>query len=627
MATAFGDHFPTMELRFKNVSVSADVVVKDTSDAKTEIPTLPNVVMKTIRGQVATKYKVKKQILDNVSGVFKPGTMTLVLGQPGSGKSALMKLLSGRFPKDSNVVITGEVTYNGTPLPKLPKETLEFAHACSGGDLAKYWEKSIVHGTPEENQKALKVVRAMYQHYPEVVIQQLGLDTCQNTIVGDAMERGVSGGERKRVTTGEMAFGNAYVKMMDEISTGLDSAAAFDILTMQRSIAKKFHKTVVISLLQPSPEMFALFDNVILLNEGRVMYNGPCDEALDYFEALGFKRLPHRDVADFLIDLGTNKQVQHQVRNNASRSPQEFGEAFENSSAYERLQAEFDVPDAVRDMERIMEIQPEFYQSFGASTILLMKRQITMMRREMSGLVGRLMMNTLLALLYGCVFYQIDPSDPQLVMGIIFEAALCLSMALSAQIPSIMAARDVFYKQRGANFFRTASYILSSIVYWMCGFVSSVGSFALFVAMLCLVNFTFASFVFFLASAAPNINVVNPIAGVAIEMFILFAGFTITKDQIPDYLIWIYWINPVDWGVRALAVNQYTEARFDTCIYDDIDYCARYGMKMGVTSYEVPSQRYWIWYGMLYTVGAYFVFSFLSFIALDTTDTRVRRTW
>eukprot|EP00644_Phytophthora_capsici_P011350 jgi/Phyca11/110282/e_gw1.18.138.1 len=659
MANAFGDHFPSMELRFKNVSISADVVVKDTSDAKTELPTLPNVVMKTIRGQLAERYKVKKQVLDNVSGVFKPGTMTLVLGQPGSGKSALMKLLSGRFPKDSNVKTTGEVTYNGTPLPKLrkvlpqivsyvpqldehytfltAKETLEFAHACSGGDLAKYWEKLFVHGTPEENQEALKVVRAMYQHFPEVVIQQLGLDTCQNNIVGDAMHRGVSGGERKRVTTGEMAFGNAYVKMMDEISTGLDSAAAFDILTMQRSIARKFQKTVVISLLQPSPEMFALFDNVLLLNEGRVMYNGPCDEALDYFEALGFKRLPHRDVADFLIDLGTNKQVQHQVRANAPRTPQEFAEAFVNSSAYKRLQAEFEFPESTGDMEMIMKIQPEFYQSFWASTNLLMKRQITMLRREMAGLVGRFMMNTLLALLYGCVFYQIDPSNPQLLMGVIFEASLCLSMALSAQIPTIMAARDVFYKQRGANFFQTVSYILSysvtqilpiifetvvfsSIVYWMCGFVSSVESFVLFVVIICLVNFSSAAFIFFLASAAPNINVVNPIAGIAVELFILFAGFSITKDQIPDYLIWIYWINPVGWGVRALAVNQYTEARFDTCIYGDVDYCARYGMKMGeyaLSSYEVPTQRYWIWYGMLYTVGAYFVFSFLSFLALE----------
>ena len=91
-----------------------------------------------------------------------------------------------------------------------------------------------------------------------MVIQQLGLENCQNSIVGNGMMRGVSGGERKRVTTGEMEFGMKYVTLMDEISTGLDSAATFDIIKAQRSIAKKLRKTVVIALLQPAPEVFEL---------------------------------------------------------------------------------------------------------------------------------------------------------------------------------------------------------------------------------------------------------------------------------------------------------------------------------------------------------------------------------
>ncbi|ETM31938.1 hypothetical protein L914_20565 [Phytophthora nicotianae] len=480
----------------------------------------------------------------------------------------------------------------------------------------------------------------MYQHYPDLVIQQLGLENCQNTVVGDEMLRGVSGGERKRVTTGEMEFGNAYVKMMDEISTGLDSAATFDIITMQRSIAKKFRKTVVISLLQPSPELFALFDNVMILNGGRVMYHGPCEEALGYFEGLGFKRPPQRDVADFLMDLGTNEQWQYEVRSDVPRTAREFAVAFERSSAFAHVLK--DVEDSVRsslvhhEKARVGD-QPEFYQSFWASTALLMNRQLTMMRREMSGLIGRLAMNTIMALLYGCVFYQFDPANPQLVMGIIFEATLCLSLALAAQIPMIIAAREVFYKQRRANFFRTASYVLSfsasqippiiletivfsSIVYWMCGFVSSAGNFILFVVMLCLINITVGAFFFLLSSFSPNVNVANPVSGVIVELFILFAGFTITKNQIPDYLIWLYWINPVGWGVRAIAVNQYTESRFDTCVYDGIDYCARYGMKMGeyaLSTYEVPPERYWLWYGMVFMAASYIFFLFCAFVALE----------
>eukprot|EP00644_Phytophthora_capsici_P006577 jgi/Phyca11/118676/e_gw1.36.567.1 len=154
-----------------------------------------------------------------------------------------MKLLSGRFPKTKNVTIEGEVTYNGTlasdlgnRLPQLVsyvpqrdkhypaltvKETLEFAHSTFGGGFSSN-TNDFVHGTIEENEEALQSDQILSENYPDVVIQQLGLDNCQNTIVGDAMLRGVSGGERKRVTTGEMAFGDKYVMLMDEISTGLD---------------------------------------------------------------------------------------------------------------------------------------------------------------------------------------------------------------------------------------------------------------------------------------------------------------------------------------------------------------------------------------------------------------------
>ncbi|GMF24636.1 unnamed protein product [Phytophthora fragariaefolia] len=638
MSKAFGGTFPQMEVRFKNVSISADIVVKGKGDVKTELPTLPNAVLKTIRGLVSKKHTVRKQILKNVSGVFKPGTMTIVLGQPGSGKSSLMKLLSGRFPEQKNVNIEGEVTYNGTPASELRKvlpqivsyvaqqdehyplltvkETLEFAHACCGGDLAKYWDSSLAYGTSEENKETLKA----------------------NTVVGDAMLRGVSGGERKRVTTGEMEFGNVHVKMMDEISTGLDSAATFDIISLQRSIAKKFHKTLVISLLQPSPEVFALFDNVVLINEGRILYNGPREEVLGYFECLGFKQLSSRGIADFLLDIGTNKQFQHEIQGQTlPRTPTEFAGAFERSSLYDQVVNELDnvFPSPSQDFS--LNSQQEFYQSFWASTALLIKRQAVMMRRDMSGLIGRLTMNALMALLYGCVFYQVDPTDPQLLMGIIFEVSLCLSMTLFAQIPGIIAARKVFYRHRRSNFFRTASYVLSysisqlppiivesvvfsAIAYWMCGFVSTLWSFVLFVVILILINISSGAFFFFLASVSPNLNVVNPIASVAVEFLILFAGFAITKDQIPDYFVWLYWINPVSWGVRALAVNQYTESRFDTCVYDGVDYCAKYGMKMGeyaLSTYEVPSERYWLWYGMLYTIGAYVFFLVCSFLALE----------
>ncbi|KUF91864.1 UPF0420 protein [Phytophthora nicotianae] len=666
MEKALGRALPQMEVRFKDVSISADIVVKDETDIKVELPTLTNELMKSVRGLGAKKHTVRKQILRNVSGVFKPGTITLVLGQPGSGKSSLMKLLSGRFPEQKNVTVEGEVTYNGAPanelLRRLPqfvsyvtqrdkhypsltvKETLEFAHACCGGGFSERDAQHFAGGTPEENKAALDAARAMFKHYPDIVIQQLGLDNCQNTIVGDAMTRGVSGGERKRVTTGEMEFGNKYVMMMDEISTGLDSAATFDIITTQRSIAKKFRKTIVISLLQPSPEVFDLFDDVVILNEGHVMYHGPRAEALGYFESLGFKCPPRRDVADFLLDLGTDKQAQYEVSSTPSssipRTASQYADLFTRSRIYGRMMEDLHGPvhpNLIEDKTKHIDPIPEFHQNFWDSTIGVVQRQITLTMRDTAFLIGRSVMVILMGLLYSSVFYQFDETNAQLVMGIIFNAVMFVSLGQQAQIPTFMAAREVFYKQRRANFFRTSSFVLSnsvsqiplgfaeslvfgSILYWMCGYVSTVEAFLLFELMLFLTNLAMAAWFFFLSCASPDLNVANPISMVSILFFVLFAGFVITKDQIPDYLIWIYWINPMAWGVRALAVNQYTDDSFDTCVYNDVDYCANYNMTMGeysLTTFEVPTEKFWLWYGMVFMAAAYVFFMFLSYISLE----------
>ncbi|ETL28695.1 hypothetical protein L916_18006, partial [Phytophthora nicotianae] len=373
------------------------------------------------------------------------------------------------------------------------------------------------------------------------------------------------------------------------------------------------------------------------------MYHGTCNEALGYFENLGFKCPPSRDVADFLLDLGTNKQYQYEVKLDGGvipRTPSEFADAFKRSTIYGQTLSDLEdpvAPSLVEDMKTHMVTHPEFSQSFWASTLLLMKREIMITRREMSAMVGRMIMSTVIALLCSSVYYQFDTSDAQLAMGIIFESILNLSVGQAAQIPTVMAAREVFYKQRGANFFRTASYVLSNsvvqlpaiiletvvfsaIVYWMCGFLSSFWNFFVFVVILCLINAALAAFFFFLASASPNLNVANPLSSVSIVFFVMFAGYTITKDQIPDYLIWMYWINPTSWGIRALGINQYINSHFDKCVYNGFDYCAQYGMTMGeysLSTYEVPSDKFWLWYGMVFMAATYVLFLFLSCIALE----------
>eukprot|EP00644_Phytophthora_capsici_P006843 jgi/Phyca11/103822/e_gw1.8.159.1 len=648
---ALGQQMPRMEVHFRNVSISADVV----------LPTLFNTVKMVGLRLSAKKHVVTKEVLRNVSGVLKPGSLTLVLGQPGSGKSSLLKVLSGRPPNGDRVTVDGQVMYNGVPqediraqLPQFVsfvdqqdkhfptltvKETLQFANACAGSKLSTLDEDLYSHGTSEQNQTALNVLRAMYKYYPDVVIRQLGLENCENTILGNAMLRGVSGGERKRVTTGEMMFGDKFVLVMDEISTGLDSAATFDIISTQRSLATRLNKTVAISLLQPSPEVFDLFDDVILLNDGYVMYQGPRSQVLEYFEKIGFKCPVNRDVADFLLDLGTNKQHQYEAGDCPSTAS-EFSDIYEKSAIKARIMTELDSPLnplLIADKEKFMDRVPEFQQNFWDGTRKLIHRQVTVTLRNKALLKSRVLMSILLGLLNGSTFYQFDSTDAQVVIGMVYVAINFVTVGQSSQMPIFMDLRDVFNKQRGANFFRTASFVLAtsvsqiplallealvfgSIIYWMCGFVSTAAGYILFELVMFLTSMMFAAWFFFMAAVLPDMNAAGPLSQLSLFFTTLFCGFVITKGQMPDYLVWMYWISPQAWSLRAAAVNQYTDTRFKVCEYENVDYCETFGMTMSefsLNSFDVPTEQFWLYLGIAYLVGMYLVFMVLSWAILE----------
>src|SRR5690606_38147345 len=129
------------------------------------------------------------------------------------------------------------------------------------------------------------------------------------------------GGERRRVTLGEMLVTGTNVLCLDEISTGLDSAATYDITRYLQSIAHFLDQCVIVSLLQPPPEVVALFDDVAVIAEGMLIYHGPIRGVLQYFEGLGYKCPPRKDIGDFLQELPT--------RNNHAfvMSPAELAEA------------------------------------------------------------------------------------------------------------------------------------------------------------------------------------------------------------------------------------------------------------------------------------------------------------
>ncbi|OQR89889.1 ATP-binding Cassette (ABC) Superfamily [Thraustotheca clavata] len=657
LEAALGQKMPQMEIRFQDLAITADVTV-NTKNTQ-EIPTVWTALKGIVSGKFKKKNIVRKEVLKPMTGAFRAGTITLVLGQPSSGKSSLMKILSGRFPVAKNVHVDGQIKYNGRPRQELLKvlpqivgycgqrdyhyatltveETLNFANECCGGKTMQYEVARAFHkGTAADNEQAIESLTFFIENYAKFVMKNLGLSHCAKTIVGDQMLRGVSGGERKRVTTGEMNFGMKLVNLMDEISTGLDSAATFDIVNSSRTLTHKLTKTIVISLLQPPPEVYDLFDDVLVLNEGYVMYHGPREEVLDYFESLGFYCPPRRDVADFLLDLGTDQQHIYETGkvHNLPRTAVEYASCFKQSKYYQNMVKYVEGPVNGNFLEPQF---PRYRESFWASTGTVMRRQLKLMLRNTAFLKGRFFMVIIMGVLYGLTFYQMDPTIAQVVVGMIFSSIMFIAIGQASQVNTFYASRSIFYKQRGANFYRTASYVLStslaqvpfaimesllfgSLVYWLTGFVSDALAFIVFLLALVVANLTFASWFFFISCAAPNLLMAQPLTFLSILFYVLFAGFLVTKDNIPDYCIWIYWINPLGWCFRLLSVNQYSNSQFQVCVYDGVDYCKRTKMNMGtyeLSLYGFSSKREWIIYGFIYMAASYFVFMLLSFVFLE----------
>ncbi|KAM0023187.1 putative ABC transporter, P-loop containing nucleoside triphosphate hydrolase [Helianthus debilis subsp. tardiflorus] len=239
-----GIDIPKIEVRYKNLSIEGDVHVGSRA-----LPTLLNATLNTIEGLlrfirlVPSKKRVVK-ILNDASGIVRPSRMTLLLGPPGSGKTTLLKALAGVL--DSDLRVTGEVTYCGHDMSKfIPqrtcayisqhdvhhgemtvRETLDFAGRCLGvgtrydllAELSRREKLEGIKPDPEIDafMKATAVAGQESSLVTDYVLKILGLDVCAEIMVGDQMRRGISGGQKKRLTTGEMLVGPAKVFFMDE---------------------------------------------------------------------------------------------------------------------------------------------------------------------------------------------------------------------------------------------------------------------------------------------------------------------------------------------------------------------------------------------------------------------------
>ncbi|KAK9713734.1 hypothetical protein RND81_06G047900 [Saponaria officinalis] len=239
-----------------------------------------------------------RTILNGITGVANPGEILAVLGPSGSGKSTLLNAVAGRLHAPC---LTGTFLINGKKPTKASQKLIGFVTQ----DDVLY-----PHLTVRETLLYCALLRLPYTITTpdkittvDSVISELGLAKCQHTIIGNTFIRGVSGGERKRVSIAHEMLINPSLLILDEPTSGLDSTAAFRLVASLDGLARKGGKTVIMSVHQPSSRVYQMFDKVLVLCEGQPVYFGKGCESMMYFNSVGFSPSFPMNPADFLLDL------------------------------------------------------------------------------------------------------------------------------------------------------------------------------------------------------------------------------------------------------------------------------------------------------------------------------------
>lgn len=250
------------------------------------------------RGAYPNKKKFEeKEILKGITGMVKPGEVLAMLGPSGSGKTTLLTALGGRLGR-----VGGSITYNGKPFSNEMKRNIGFVTQEDVLYPSLTVAETLVFTALLQLPNSLTQKEKI--NHAEAVIAELGLNKCKDSIIGGPFIRGVSGGERKRVSIGQEILINPSCLFLDEPTSGLDSTIAQQILSILLKLADG-GKTIVMTIHQPSGMLFYMFHKVLLLSEGFPLYFGEASGAMDYFASIGFCPSVTMNPSDFLLDLAS----------------------------------------------------------------------------------------------------------------------------------------------------------------------------------------------------------------------------------------------------------------------------------------------------------------------------------
>ncbi|KAK4133652.1 hypothetical protein BT67DRAFT_434638 [Trichocladium antarcticum] len=598
------------------------------------------------------KKGVEATLLDNFRGVCKPGEMVLVLGKPGSGCTTFLKsianqrygytsvggdVLYGPFTAEEFVQYRGEAVYNEEDDVHHPTLTVE---QTLGFAIDVKIPGKLPAGITKQQFRE-KVV--------SLLLKMFNIEHTRRTIVGNSFVRGVSGGERKRVSIAEMLISNASILSWDNSTRGLDASTALDFAKSLRIQTDLYKTSTFVSLYQASENIYNLFDKVLVIDAGKQVYFGPTTEARAYFEGLGFLPRPRQTTPDYVTgctDAYERAYQQGRSPENAPHNPATLEAAFNESKLARDLDGAMaqykvelahetekhdDFRAAVREQKgRGASKKSAYSAGFQQQVWALMKRQFLLKRQDVFALVLSWVRNIVIAIVIGTLYLNLGTTSADAFSkgGLLFMALLHTVFSSFSELAGTMMGRAVVNKHRAYAFHRpsalwlaqifvdqifaaTQVLVFAIIVYFMANLARDAGAFFTFYLLLLSANAAMTLFFRILGCVSPDFDYAVKFATVGITLMITTAGYLIQYQSEQVWLRWIYYINVVGLSFSALMENEFSRSTL-TCTaesiiprgpeYTNIDYqvCTLPGSTPGTL--EIPGSSY-IDQGFSYSPG------------------------
>ena len=546
-------------------------------------------------------------ILKPMEGLIKPGEVTVVLGAPGAGCTTFLKTIAchtegfkvadgsiisydGITPEEIKKNLRGEVVY-------CAETEVHFPNLTVGQTL----EFTALMKTPRN--RPLGVSRTDYaKHIVDVVMATYGLTHTKNTKVGNDFIRGVSGGERKRVSIAEVSLVQASIQCWDNSTRGLDAATALEFISSLKTSASILNDTPLIAIYQCSQDAYELFDKVIVMYEGYQIFFGSSSRAAAYFQRMGYVMQDRQTTPDFLTSVTnpaeriirpgfekivprTPKEFYRYWRRSPERQAllEEIDEYLDNCENYDQKQEIFEA--MIAKKSKHTHTKSPYTVSLPMQVRYIIGRNFDRMKGDPSFPILTVFGNVAMSLILASVFYNLKPDTNSFYYrgAVMYYALLFNAYSSVLEIYAIYESRPVVQKHREYALYPPMADAIGSILgdiplklvtsicfnlalYFMVNFKREPGAFFFYL----LINFlsTLMMSHLFRTIGAYTTTLAEAMTPSSLLLFALstFTGFAIPITYMHQWCKWIHWVNPLSYAYEALIANEFHGRDFN-CTY------------------------------------------------------------